>query len=40
MKDPVFAITEEFTSEAPPDREAIQQAVALWLTKELNKPNK
>lgn len=40
MEDPFFTITEEFTSEVPPDRTAIGQAVTLWLTKELNKLHK
>ncbi len=38
MKDTIFTVTERFSSTAPPDREAIQRAVSLWLTKELNKP--
>jgi len=40
MKDAIFTVTECFSSENPPDRAAIQQAVALWLNSELGKPAK
>lgn len=39
MQNAIFVLTEVFSSKAPPDRAAIQQAVALWLTKELSKPH-
>ncbi len=39
MKGTDFVVTEQFPSANPPDQAAIQQAVALWLTKELNKPH-
>ncbi len=38
MIDTIFTVTERFSSAAPPDGEAIQRAVSLWLTKELSKP--
>ncbi len=39
MHETVLIPTEKFNSEHPPDQAAIQQAVTLWLTKELNKPH-
>lgn len=33
-----FVLTEEFATQHIPEREAIQQAVALWLAKEIRKP--
>ncbi len=38
MNDTIFHVTERFSAIAPPDREAIQRAVSLWLAKELSKP--
>lgn len=40
MKDTIFTVIEHFSSTAPPDREAIQRAVSLWLNDELSKPAK
>ncbi len=37
MNDTVFTVTERFSSEDPPNQEAIQRAVALWLAQELSK---
>lgn len=39
MHETILIPTEKFNSEPPPDQAAIQRAVALWLTKELNKPH-
>lgn len=35
MKDTTFTITEQFSSETPPDRDILRQEVTLWLTKAL-----
>lgn len=32
MKKTVLVLTERFTSSAPPDRKAVQRAVAAWLS--------
>lgn len=37
MKDQNLSVTEVFASPALPDREALQRAVAFWLTRELGK---
>ncbi len=39
VQETVLVITEQLHTEALPDQAAIQRAVALWLTKELNKPH-
>ena len=36
MKHTVFTLTERLLAERKPDNMAIQQAVLLWLTKELS----
>lgn len=39
MENTDFVVNEQFSSADPPDQAAIQQAITLWLTKELNKPH-
>lgn len=39
MENIDYVVIEQFFSTNPPDRETIQQAVTLWLTKELNRPH-
>ncbi len=40
MHEIILVLTEKFNSEYSPDQAAIQRAVTLWLSKELNKPHK